>query len=290
MSWSKTNAAWPSHAANRSAQSTDVLTQWQGELGSTLALESRAKYQQHVLSAAAQALLSLRTELNALLVYGTVLTVTADADINNSDSAMMRLSAQSAVDKLSVKLIDYNDVYLPSTTDGLALLFSAGSINELINQLSPICALLALPELNAYLRKLTSFTQLDSEKMQQNPTPALPHWSSKTAIHLAPLREAMQLQGAQLAQLESLASGGESPIARLQQLAIKRANTQAQLTNDINALQQVSGEVWRCHLTGDRAQMANQLAGLTPPINQAFSVAVLMVSDTPLTFFKELLP
>lgn len=292
MAWLNANATWPASAQAIADNADTVLSQVGGVMSSAVArvaaTDAKVSYTRHDLSTDAAALLNLRTSLNNLLVNAKTLTVTP-AVYGLGEGGY--LSTQQAINALAAKLADSADRHTPANLQhALVLLLSAASPAQLLSQLTPICNLLAVPSLLAYQRQLQKTASLESEKMQQN-TPALtPRWKTAATLNLQPLRKAAGLLGAQIAQLETLSSDAATPLDKLTTLANKRTAMLAQLQTDLTALATVTGSIWRYEYTGSAAALANELQNTAAPVKQPVSVAMVISSQQPLTFFDELLP
>lgn len=291
MAWQNANASWPASAQAIQDNADTVLSQVGGVLSSAVArvaaTDAKVSYTRHELSEDAQSLLNLRTNLNNLLVQAKTLAVTP-AVYGLGDAGY--LSTQQAINALAAKLADNADRHTPANENyALVLLLSAASPAQLLSQLTPICNLLAVPSLLAYQRQLQKTASLDADKMQQN-TPALtPRWTAKSNLNLQPLRTAAGLLGAQIAQLETLSNDAATPLDKLTALANKRTAMLDQLQADLTALATVTGSIWRYEYTGSAAALANELQTTTAPVKQPVSVAMVISSQQPLTFFQELL-
>lgn len=290
MPWLNVNASWPASAQAIQDSADEVLNQvggvMDGAISRVAATEAKVTINRHDLSTEAEELLNLRTELNNLLVQAKTLTVTP-AVYGLGDDGF--LSTQQAINALAAKLADNADRHTPANQNhALVLLLSAASPAQLISQLEPICNLLAVPALLAYQRQLQKTASLPSDKMQQNKPALTPRWTQKSALNLQPLRNAAGLLGTQIAQLESLSSDAATPLAKLTALANKRSALITQLQTDLTALANVSGSIWRFAYTGSAAALATELQNTAAPVKQPVSVAMVISSAQPLTFFQEL--
>lgn len=289
MAWLNASASWPASAQAIADNADTVLSQVGGVMSSAVArvaaTDAKVSYTQHDLSADAQALLNLRTNLNNLLITAKTLTVTPAVYGVGNDGY---LSTQQAINALAAKLADNADRHTPANQNyALVLLLSAASAGQLLSQLTPICNLLAVPSLLAYQRQLQKEASLATEKMQQN-TPALtPRWTQASQLNYQPLRTAASLLGAQIAQLETL-SAGTTPLAKLTALANKRTALLAQLKSDLTTLATVTGSIWRFSYTGSANALATELQNAAAPTKQPVSVALVISSPQPLTFLQEL--
>lgn len=291
MPWQNANASWPDSAQAIQDNADTVLSQVGGvmsdALGRVSATQAKVSLSRNDLSSEAEALLTLRSDLNNLLVSAKTLTVTPDV---HGLSENGYLSTQQAINALSTKLADNADWHTPANQNhALVLLLSAASPAQLVSQLTPICNLLAVPSLLAYQRQLQKTASLAAEKMQQNKPALTPRWTQKSALNFQPIRTAAGLLGAQIAQLESISSDAATPLAKLLALAEKRTDLLNQLQTDLTALASVSGSIWRFAFSGSAAALATELQNTAPPVKQPVSVALVISSQQPLTFLQELL-
>lgn len=291
MAWLNANANWPASAQAISDSTAEVLNQVGGvmsdAIGRVAATEAKVTISRHDLSSEAEALLNLRAELNNLMVQAKTLTVTPAVYGLGSDGF---LSTQQAINALAAKLRDNADRHTPGNQNhALVLLLSAASPAQLLSQLTPICNLLAVPTLLAYQRQLQKEASLAADKMQQNAPALTPRWTQISDLNLQPLRSASTLLGAQIAQLESLSADAATPLAKLTALANKRSALIGALQSDLTALQGVAGSIWRFAYTGSAAGLATELQNTAAPVKQPVSVAMVISSTQPLTFFQELL-
>lgn len=291
MAWVNANANWPQSAQAIKDAADAVLNQvgsvMSDAIGRVAATEAKVTLSRHDLSEDAEALLGLRTELNNLLVQAKTLAVTP-AVYGLGDDGF--LSTQMAINALAAKLTDNADRHTPANQNhALVLLLSAASPAQLLSQLTPICNLLVVPELMAYQRQLQKTASLAAEKLQQNKPALTPRWTQKSNLNLQPLRNAEGLLGAQIAQLESLASDAATPLGKLTALASKRTALITQLQTDLTALANVAGSIWRFAYNGSAATLGAELQNTAPPVKQPVSVALVISSQQSLTFFQELL-
>ena len=292
MAWVNTNASWPPSASNISNAADSVLNQVGSAMEQAVARVAanvdKVSYSRHDLSDDAQALLGLRAALNDLTVMGNILTVTPSVfGLGNEGN----LSGQAAIDAIAKKLTDHADRHLPVTqAHALVLLLSAPSPAQLLNELTPLCSLLALPSLLAYQRQLKKMLTLTDDKMQQMIPAIAPRWTHAQALNYQPLRSAASLMGQQLAQLESLSDDRTPPLAKLSALAAKRTAMLSELNTALTEIQQVAANIWRFDYAGNATQLAAALKAQPAPINNPVSVALVICSEQPLLFIRELLP
>lgn len=122
------------------------------------------------------------------------------------------------------------------------------------------------------------------------PTAAkVPRWKADEPLSWDPLRPARMALGAELAQLESLAQGAATPIAKLAAVAERRAARLAGLEKALDQLATISGQLWHWQGQGDAASLAAQLGQSSPPDHShSMTVGALLLSPSPLTFWLEL--
>lgn len=291
MSWTQGTLHWPastgaihSHASGVLGQLPDSQT---GAVARLQALAPKAQYRPTPISQAAATLTGLRAELDRLLVTGRSLTVTPYLHgVGQHQGNQYSLAAPNAVATLAAKLQDGADPFLPTgQLHAIAWLVTGNSETALADALAPLCAILPLPEWCAVLRRLTAHNDAMSK-----PTAAkVPRWKADEPLVWDPLRSARSLLGAELAQLESLAQGTTTPIAKLTTLAERRAAKLAELEKALDQLATISGQLWHWQGHGDAASLAAQLGQSSPPDHShSMTVGALLLSPSPLTFWQEL--
>lgn len=239
------------------------------------------------ISQAAAALAGLRGELDRLLVIGRCLTVTPyQHGVGQHQGNQYSLAAPNAVATLAAKLQDGADPLQPTgQLHAIAWLVTGNSETALADALTPLCAILPLPEWCAALRRLTA----NNDAMSKPTAAKVPRWKADEPLVWNPLRSARSLLGAELAQLESLAQGATTPIAQLATLAQRRAAKLAELEKALNQLASISGQLWHWQGQGDAASLAAQLGQSSPPDHShSMTVGALLLSPSPLTFWQEL--
>jgi len=293
MSWAQGALRWPASADSVHTRAREVLGQLPASQASAMGrlqgLAARAQYRRHPLSEVAEDLAGLRAELDQLLVYGHCLTVTPyQHGVGQRQGNQHHLSAPNAVAALAAKLQDGADPRLPGGQQhALAWLVTGNSAEDLARQLTPLCALLPLPEWCATLRRLTA----SNDTMHQPTAARVPRWRADEPLCWAPLRPARLALGAELSQLESLARDSQNPIDKLQGLAGRRTARLDALAAALTELGRLSGELWHWQGQGDAASLATQLGQSTPPDHSiSMTVGALLLSPSPLTFWQELTP
>lgn len=291
MSWAQGPLHWPASAAGIRAQVQPVLAQVPGSNTAAQArldaLAARAHYPVNPLSDAAAALAGLRAELDALLANGCALCVTPEQyGVGQEQGGDHALSAPNAVARLAAKLRDGADPLTPAgSSHAVAWLITAQSASELANLLAALCPVLPIPAWCATLRRL----QASNDAMTQPTAPMVPRWRQDEPLIWDPLRQTRRALGAGIAQLESLATDASTPIARLQALATRRQARLTELGQTLDGLAAQSGQLWHWQGEGDAASLASQLEASNAPSHaHTHTVATLLLSATPITFWQEL--
>ncbi|WP_421187200.1 hypothetical protein [Aeromonas enteropelogenes] len=291
MSWSHGSLRWPASTEAMHRRASGMLGQLPASQSSAqerlLGLAERAQYRPNPLSEAATGLTDLRAELDQLLVTGRCLTVTPyQHGVGQHQGNQYSLAAPNAVATLAAKLQDGADPLLPAgQLHAIAWLVTGNSETALAQALTPLCAVLPLPEWCATLRRLTA----QNDAMNQPTAAKVPRWKADEPLTWAPLRPAHSLLGAEIAQLESLAQGTPTPIAKLVSLAERRAARLSGLEQALGQLAAVSGQLWHWQAQGDAASLAAQLGQSSPPDHShSMTVGALLLSPSPLTFWQEL--
>ena len=291
--WQLSHLTYPPSLTAINQQCSSVLDQLSGNQSAAIrrlqGLAGRAQYRPHPLSEAAAALAGLRGELDRLLVTGRCLTVTPyQHEVGQQQGSLHRLAAPNAVATLAAKLQDGADPLLPvGPLHAIAWLVTGNSAEALASALAPLCTVLPLPEWCAALRRLTA----NNDTMSQPTAAKVPRWKADEPLSWDPLRHARMAQGAELAQLESLAQDGKTPIAKLTALAARREARLAEMAQALNQLAAISGQLWHWQGQGEAASLAAQLGQSSPPDHRhTLTVGALLVSPSPLTFWQEFTP
>ncbi|AEY01468.1 hypothetical protein GU3_08560 [Oceanimonas sp. GK1] len=298
MSWSQRTLTWPPSAASIETAAGSVLAGLPAaQQQAVSALSSAAgavNFKPHALSAEAAGLLQLRDQLNQWLVSGQRLTVTPyDHDVGSREESGHYLAPGNAAKRLADKLQDSADPHRPQgQLQVLGLLVTAATLGEFANALESLTRVLPIPELCTCARRARARAELQhAQTRMQTPTTGItPKWVPGRH-NVAPLRPTAAALGAQLAQLESLAGDAQSPVAKLTALAAKRAGWISQQQQALAELKAgLNGSLYALQASGTPATVAASLTGGLPGYERAHTAAVLLASDQPLTFFKELLP
>ncbi|MEI8594044.1 hypothetical protein [Photobacterium sp. Hal280] len=295
MAWQQSSLTWPQSAASIQTQAESVTAQVGNAAAQAMeqlnAVAGKVTFQRHPLGAEAEALLSLRAELDALQQTGTVLTVSPYMHQVGSELQSGRyLNPQQAVSHLAGKLRDQVDVHRPTgALYGLAIMLTASQLSEFAQRLTELTSVFNLPDWCQVARFTTALTTNEQTRLHQPAAIVQPRFKPTAGLNTQPLRAASSAMGAQLATLASLADDKMTVIGKLATLATKRAQRLAFASDHLNALKSLQGSVWSMPLSGNPHSMATTLAAAAVPGNHPYTIASLMLSNEPLTFFEELL-
>ncbi|MFA0609460.1 hypothetical protein [Vibrio sp. 10N.222.49.B4] len=293
--WKQSPLSWPnsSQAIQTSAeQVTDQIGTTMNDAVSRLTnLESDASYGRHSLSEEANALLGLRGDLESLSRTGTVLTVTPyQFQVGTKLDSGCYLNPQAAVKVLAGKMRDHADKYRPNgTLHCVALMVTASQLAQFANQLADLVSVFPLPDWCQVARQTQALVTNETDKLHQPAAIVQPRFKPMAKLNANPLHDALHWQGAQIATLESLADDANHVIGKLQALAAKRASKLGDVKVQINALKNLKGSVYAFSVTGNAESIATQISQAGAPNNHQFTVASLLLSHDPMTFFEELL-
>ncbi|WP_299689333.1 hypothetical protein [uncultured Vibrio sp.] len=293
--WQESPLSWPSssQAIQTSAeQVTDQIGTTMNDAVSRLTnLESDASYGRHSLSEEANALIGLRGDLESLLRTGTVLTATPyQFQVGTKLDSGCYLNPQAAVKALAGKLRDHADKYRPNDNlHSIALMVTASQLAQFANQLTDLVSVFPLPDWCQVARQTQALVTNETDKLHQPAAIVQPRFKPMAKLNANPLHDALHWQGAQIATLESLADDANHVIGKLQALAAKRSTRLGDVKAQINALKSLKGSIYAFSVSGSTESIATQISQAGAPNNHQFTVASLLLSHEPMTFFEELL-
>ncbi|WP_417585286.1 hypothetical protein [Nitrincola sp.] len=293
--WTQSPLTWPDTAqtiqTSAEAVTSQVGTAMSEAEGRLTALEGDASFGRHSLSSEAEALLGLRDDLNDLLVSGTVLSATPyQFQVGEKLDSGSYLSPTNAVKTLVAKLRDLADTHRPKgQLNVVAIMLTAQSMNEFSAKLQQITSVMTLPDWQQVARQTKALRTNDYDKLHQPAAIVQPRFKPSATLNAQPMGDYFDQQNSQLVTLESLASDSTNVIGKLQALAAKRSNMLADVSQAINALKAVQGSVYSAQFSGSAESVATQLANASVPNNHQFTIASLLISNEPLTYWEELL-
>ncbi|MBY8190968.1 hypothetical protein KW510_00430 [Vibrio fluvialis] len=293
--WQSSSLTWP-HTATGIQSQAEAVT---GQVGQTMVdavsrlanLQSDANFGRHALSVEAEALLGLRAELDSLLIAGTVLSATPyQFQVGEKLDSGSYLSPNNAVKTLSAKLRDHSDRHRPNGhLHAVAIMLTGQSISEFAAKLEQITAVLTLPDWTQVARQAKAMLTNERDKLHQPVAMVQPRFKPFATLNALPVGDYFSEQSAQLATLESLASDSTHVIGKLQALAAKRSAVLSDISEAINNLKNLQGSVFSMSLNGSAESIATQLQNAAAPNNHQLTIASLLLSHEPLTFWEELL-
>lgn len=286
---------WPNLANDLQESAESVIEQlganMDGAVARLNAITEDASYARHPLSSIAEAQLGLRADLERLLTQGQVLTASPyQYQVGTQQDSGKYMNPQTAMTILAAKLNDHVDKNRPAgPLYCIAIMISESQLSHFSAKLNSISTILPLPEWCQVARQATALSTNSIDKLYQPAAIAQPRFKPQSNLNADPLREYLKLQGSQLATLESLANDKDDVINKLSELAVKRTATLSQINTSINTLKNVTESVWSMSLTGSAHSIATQLNQASIHNNNQYTVASLLLSSQPLTFFEELL-
>lgn len=295
MTWQSTSLTWPNSAENIQSSAESVLTQVPGKtsdaVGRLQSLQSQVAFSRHSLSASAEALLNLRRELDALLVQGQVLSVHPyQHNIGTQTKSGHHLSPDEAVQVLASKLNDTTDKYHPKgKLHVVGWMIAENNLANFANATQSLYDVVNISELGMVSRRVSKVQSLQSDKMTKPETIIQPRFKPAAHLNQAPVLSVKHWQGAQLAQLESLAADRQPPVAKLAALANKRNAKLNEWSKTINDLKQNGITLHKFEAAGAPEVIATQLQQSQRPSRaNSYTFASLFISAQPLTFLSEL--
>ncbi|PKH06655.1 hypothetical protein [Moritella sp. Urea-trap-13] len=295
MTWETQHFSWSASGQTIQDKSEQVLGQVAGIMAQAAhrltPLAGKVNFNRHALSVEAENLLALRGQLDNLLCQGQVLSVHPYLFLtDNVANAAYHLTPANAVQHLADKLLDSSDENRPTgPCYALGLMIAEQNLPAFAATTKAVFEVLALPELGMVSRRAMRGLTLDKDKFTQPLTAKQPLFKPASALNPAPLRQVLNWQGAQIAQLGSIAADRQTPIVKLQALAMKRTAHLTQLHDAIENLKQSAIQVRVFSTNGSPEALNVMLQQSTPPgYEHTHTFAALLLSQTPLTFISEL--
>lgn len=222
-----------------------------------------------------------------LLIPDRCLVVTPyQHSIGQQQGSKYTMAAPNAIKAMVAKLQDGADPLLPAgQLHAVTWLVTGSSETELAAALTPVCAILPLPEWCATLRRLTA----NNDTMAQPTAAMVPRWKADDPLIWDPLRRHLLISAARnaLQQSEGNSPSPDTTRAKLAALTSKRADRIAELDAELATKPSLAGKMWSWHGYGDPASIAAQLLGSDHP-DHSHAVGALLLSPEPLTFWQEL--
>ncbi|SGY96079.1 hypothetical protein [Moritella viscosa] len=295
MTWNAASYQWSESAQAIQTSSESVLNQVNGVMDTALdnvkAIENKVAFSRHPLSNDAESLLANRQQFDALLVQGQILCVHPyQYQVGSENENGDHLSAPVAVQILANKLIDVQDDYLPAGDLYVpGIMIAEKNMSDFALHCQQLFNVLPIPELGLVARRSNqALGQAQSKFIKPLPI-AQPRFKPQALINIDPLRQVLQYQGGQVAQLESIASDKQTPVQKLQALASKRNAQLSTWTDAINQLKNSNVAVYQFSATGKANVISTRLSQSSMPgHDHTYTFAALFISTSPLTFLSEL--
>ncbi|MCS0406678.1 hypothetical protein ND982_11555 [Vibrio diabolicus] len=295
MTWKTASFRWSDSAQKVQTSAESVLTQVEGHSNKAVeriqALKGQVTFARHPLSTNAEALLGLRTELDTLLTSVQVLCVHPyQHGIGAVTQAGHHLAPDEAVTVLANKLKDFNDRHHPKgNLHVVGWMLAENTLANFAAATQAIYEVVNISELGMVSRRVSKEQNLQPEKMTKMEAIVQPRFKPVAPLNQDPLRLVEQWQGAQIAQLESLASDRQTPVDKLAALAEKRAAQLNDWSQAINTLKQGDVGLHKFAVSGTADMIATKLNQSTPPGREnSYTFACMFISAKPLTFVSEL--
>ncbi|PKH06394.1 hypothetical protein [Moritella sp. Urea-trap-13] len=295
MTWQVQHFNWSASAQTIQGKSEQVLGKMAGIIEQAAhrltPLADKVSFNRHALSAEAANLLALRGELDDLLCQGHVLSAHPYLFLaDNVANAAYHLTPANAVQHLADKLLDSSDDNRPTgPCYALGLMIAEQNLPAFGASTKAVFDVLALPELGMVARRAGQGLTLEQDKFTQPLAAKKPLFRPASALNSAPLRQVLNWQGAQVAQLESIAADRQTPIVKLQALSMKRTAHLTLLHDAIESLKQSAIQVRVFSAEGSPEVLNAMLQQSIPPgYEHTHTFAALLLSQTPLTFISEL--
>lgn len=295
MTWQVVSHQWPDSAQAIQTQSTEILSQVAGVMTASVnrvgGLVGNVSLERHPLSQSADAILSARSALETLLCQGQILSVHPyQFQVGSAVQSGHHLSPERATDILASKLLDVNDKHKPTgKLYAVGWMIAESSLANFAKSTKALFDVVNIPELGMVTRRLAKEQSLQTDKFTQPKAIIQPRFKPQSNLTPEPLRSVLNWQGAQVAQLESLAADRQSPVDKLSQLAQKRGLQLQEWQASINGLKQSNVELLKFEATGTTEVLATMLKQSQPPSRaNSYTFASLFLSSEPLTFLSEL--
>ncbi len=295
MTWQSTSFIWPTSAQQLQNSAESLLAQVPSSSNEATSriqsLEGQVTFSRSSLSNQAEALLALRTDLNHLLIEGQVLCVHPyQYDIGTQTENGHHLMPDEAVSVLANKLGDAADKHHPKgELYVLGWMLAENTLSKFADVTSALFDVVNISELGMVARRVNKERSLAFEKMTQPESITQPRFKPSSHFNQAPLRDVERWQGAQLAQIESLAASRQTPVDKLTALAAKRTAQLENWSQSLNALKQSGTALYKFEANGSSDVIAAQLKKSQMPSRaHSYTFACLFISPEPLTFLSEL--
>lgn len=295
MSWQTAHFVWPPGAELLRASMAPLLAKIPAAQARSLSairrLQPFVTFAPHSLSQEAQAFAAYRAELDALMARGQVLCVHPyQQEVGEQSEGKPFLSPRKAVKVLANKLRDCHDDNQPhGWLHAMAWMLTAESLDGFARATRNLYGVTGLPELGMVCRRVADEQSLHMSKLTLPPTIIQPRLPPAADVNLKPWRQTHHLLGAQIAHMESLAADRKSLVEKLTRLASKRERQLQHWQQQLDALKQSEGTMFKLRYQGEAKIIATALEqNAVPSQNGPHTFVALFLSPAPMPFLTEL--
>lgn len=295
MSWQCASHQWPDSAQAIQSQSETVLNQMAGKMDESAnrvtTLAEKVELVRHPLSTEAESLLHLRAELESLMCKGQILCIHPyQYQVGDKVGSGHHLPPDRAIEILSAKLLDVNDKHKPTgQLYALGWMIAESSLASFAQVTKALFDVVNISELGMVARRTGKEQSLQADKFTKPNAIIQPRFKPMAFINQQPIRSILNWQGAQLAQLESLAADKKTPAQKLALLAQKRTQQLAEWSASLDQLKQSDINVLKFEAQGTTDVIATMLKeSHLPSRANSYTFTALFLSSEPLTFLTEL--
>lgn len=288
MTWKASHVTFPESLNGMFDQANSVLDSLnKSGIDALASIDGKADWPQPASAGSADKMNALRAQLDALTANGQSVTVHPwQHGVGKEEKSGCYLSPANAAKRLAEKLGDSSDVRVSvATTQAVALMVSAGSLEAFIALLEPLATLVATPGMMQALRMARSQAGLQHSKMQTGNNVKNPYWTAQGALLPEPLRSSRKALSGALDMAGSY--GTRSIVATLSALADKRQQQIQAMQQAWAELQKVKGSLWVFSASGSPQAIADQIKKGTPGEDNVHTVVTLFTGDN-LTFLREM--
>ncbi|KLP39479.1 hypothetical protein [Enterobacter ludwigii] len=288
MTWKNSSVTLPASVNSMFDQANGVLGGLNKSGIDALAkIDEKAAWPQPESAGNADKMAALRSQLDTLTANGQCITVHPwQHGVGKEEKSGCYLSPANAAKRLAEKLADSSDSRTPTTsTQAVALMVCAGSLDTFIALLEPLTALVATPGMMQALRMAKSQAGLQQSKMQAGNNVKNPYWPTGGGLLPEPQRSSRKtLLGA----LDMAGSyGTRQMLATLTALADKRQQQIQAMQTAWAEIKKVKGNLWVFSADGSPQAIAEQIKNGTPGEDNVHTVVTLFTGDN-LTFLREM--
>ncbi|KNC94144.1 hypothetical protein [Trabulsiella odontotermitis] len=288
MTWKASHVTLPASVNGMFDQANGVLGSLnKSGIDALTKIDAKAGWPQPDNADSADKMNALRATLDTLTANGQSITVHPwQHGVGKEEKSGCYLSPANAAKRLAEKLADSSDSWAPTiSTQAVALMVCAGSLDTFIALLEPLATLVATPGMMQALRMARSQAGLQNSKMQTGNNVKNPFWPTGGLLLPEPQRSSRKTL---LGSLDMAGSyGTRQMVATLSALADKRQQQIQAMQTAWAELQKVKGNLWIFSADGSPQAIAGQIKKGTPGEDNVHTVVTLFTGDN-LTFLREM--